>query len=258
MSQERPSQTGASPATTGGTMPPGGLAGVHLCADGVPQEALWSALVSEPETGVGIITVEGQVLFLNLQAARIFHGPDAKPADYLGKFWRDLHPPEWVDERLTLLQRVLVSGRPLMMRTIWRGYQQHTWIHHIEADEPEAMEDGEPSQPMPDRFLTITRRVGSDDEKEELTSSKYEFVESQVADLGPLESLTPRELEVLALIGQGLTLKEVAQVLHRSFKTIDNHRQSIGTKLKVEDRVQLAEVARRAGLTLRDAERVRV
>ena len=79
-----------------------------------------------------------------------------------------------------------------------------------------------------------------------------------MADLGPLEVLTPRELEVLALLGQGLSLKQIAKVLYRSVKTIDNHRASIGKKLAIDDRVKLAEIAFRAGLTVRDAERERV
>ena len=47
-------------------------------------------------------------------------------------------------------------------------------------------------------------------------------------------------------------------MLFRSVKTIDNHRQSIGKKLNVTDRVVLAEIANRAGLTVADAERPRV
>jgi DNA-binding NarL/FixJ family response regulator len=111
---------------------------------------------------------------------------------------------------------------------------------------------------MPDRFVVISRRVAADEDAEELTSVPVDVVESDVADLGPLEALTPREVEVLALIGQGLSMKETAHVLRRSVKTVDNHRMSIGKKLDVHDRVKLAEIARRAGLTLRDAERVRV
>jgi len=83
-------------------------------------------------------------------------------------------------------------------------------------------------------------------------------IESDVADFGELSSLTAKELEVLALLGQGLRLKEIADVLHRSPKTIDNHRTSIGRKLKLADRVDLAQVAAEAGLEIRDAKRTRV
>lgn len=246
----RPDHPDASPP---GSVPPG------LQVEGLPAEVIWNAIISEPDTGVGIVSLEGQVLYLNPQAAQIYHGPDAKPADFIGKFWRDLHPPEWVEQRLKVLQRVRITGQPALMRTIWRGYQLHTWIHYIEAETPEPTEeDGPDGAAMPERFLTITRRVPAEDGQEPIDSGKFDFVESEVADLGPLEPLSGRELEVLALVGQGLTLKEIASVLHRSFKTVDNHRQAIGAKLKLEDRVALAEVARRAGLTLRDADRTRI
>ncbi|MCC6677651.1 MAG: hypothetical protein IT436_10950 [Phycisphaerales bacterium] len=239
--------------------PPGGAGPPPLPAEGVPSDVIWQAITSEPDTGVGIVSIDGQVLYLNKQAAQIYHGPDAGPAEFIGKFWRDLHAPEWVEERLRVLQRVRLTGKPVLMRTIWRGYQLHTWIHYIEAETPEPPDlEGADGAALPERFLTITRRVPSEDGEEPIASGKYELVESKVADLGPLEPLSGRELEVLALVGQGLTLKEIASVLHRSFKTVDNHRQSIGAKLNLEDRVQLAEVARRAGLTLRDADRTRV
>lgn len=225
----------------------------------ISQEAVWQALISEPETGVGIVSIEGQVLYINRQAAQIYHGPDARPEDFIGKYWRDLHDPRWVEERLKVLHRVRLTGAPVLMRTIWRGYQLHTWIHYIEAETPEPPDlDGADGQGLPERFLTITRRVPSDESEENISAGPYEVIESNVADLGALEPLSARELEVLALLGQGLALKEIASVLHRSFKTVDNHRQSIGTKLHIDDRVRLAEVARRAGLTLRDAERVRL
>lgn len=228
-------------------------------SDAVSREAIWQALVSEPDTGVGIVSIDGQVLYLNPQAVQIYHGPSARPEDFIGKYWHELQPPEWVEERLKVLQRVRLSGQPALMRTIWLGYQLHTWIHYIEGESPDPADfEGSDGASLPERFLTITRRVPSGDGEETVAPGAFEFVESEVADLGPLDPLSPRELEVLALVGQGLTLKQIASVLHRSFKTIDNHRQSIGAKLKLDDRVRLAEVARRAGLTLRDAERQRI
>lgn len=63
-----------------------------------------------------------------------------------------------------------------------------------------------------------------------------------------IENLTPRELEVLTMIGKGLTLPEIAEKLFRSQKTIETHRLSIGRKLGLSNRVELARVAIRAGL----------
>jgi DNA-binding NarL/FixJ family response regulator len=45
--------------------------------------------------------------------------------------------------------------------------------------------------------------------------------------------LSPRELEVLGLVWQGFTTRQIAHMLHRSFNTIAMHRQHILTKLDV-------------------------
>ena len=76
--------------------------------------------------------------------------------------------------------------------------------------------------------------------------------------LGPLDALSKREIEVPALVGQGLTVGETARVLSRSEKTIESHITAIHNKLVVHDRVEMSEIARRAGLCLKDAERQRV
>ena len=73
--------------------------------------------------------------------------------------------------------------------------------------------------------------------------------QSPLADEHPLlENLTPREREVLAMIGQGLTLPEIAERLYRSLKTIETHRLSLGRKLNASNRVALARIAIAAGL----------
>lgn len=63
-----------------------------------------------------------------------------------------------------------------------------------------------------------------------------------------IESLTPREREILVLIAEGDSLTEIAQKFNRSLKTIESHRLSIGRKLKVSNRVELAKIAYSSGL----------
>lgn len=60
--------------------------------------------------------------------------------------------------------------------------------------------------------------------------------------------LTPREEEVLRLIGRGLTRTQIAQTLSRSPKTIDGHRELIMKKLDIHDRAELVRFAIREGL----------
>ncbi len=60
--------------------------------------------------------------------------------------------------------------------------------------------------------------------------------------------LTPRELEVLKLIAEAHTSKDIAQALFISIKTVERHRQNILDKLGMRDRVELTRYAIRRGL----------
>jgi DNA-binding NarL/FixJ family response regulator len=60
--------------------------------------------------------------------------------------------------------------------------------------------------------------------------------------------LTPRELQVLKLIAEAYTSKQIAQELVISVKTVERHRQNILDKLGMNDRVELTRYAIRRGL----------
>ncbi len=63
-----------------------------------------------------------------------------------------------------------------------------------------------------------------------------------------VDDLTPREVEVLKLIAEGLSNKEIAQELTISEKTVKNHINNIFSKLHVYDRSQAMLYAIRQGL----------
>jgi DNA-binding NarL/FixJ family response regulator len=60
--------------------------------------------------------------------------------------------------------------------------------------------------------------------------------------------LTPRELQVLKLIAEARTSKEIAKELVISIKTVERHRANILDKLGMSDRVELTRYAIRRGL----------
>ena len=64
--------------------------------------------------------------------------------------------------------------------------------------------------------------------------------------------LTPREREVLQLVAEGMTSREIAEKLYVSVKTIDNHRQNIMKKLDLHSVSALTKYAIREGLTSLD------
>jgi DNA-binding NarL/FixJ family response regulator len=64
----------------------------------------------------------------------------------------------------------------------------------------------------------------------------------------PREILTPRELQILKLIAEAHSSKEMAQMLVISIKTVERHRANILEKLGMRDRVELTRYAIRRGL----------
>ena len=74
------------------------------------------------------------------------------------------------------------------------------------------------------------------------------LVDALAGEKEPLDRLTPREREVLQLIGRGFSNKRIAQGLRLSEKTVKTHVGHVLAKLGVDDRTQAAVFAVRAGL----------
>lgn len=68
------------------------------------------------------------------------------------------------------------------------------------------------------------------------------------SDRQPVEPLTPREIEVLRLIVQGYTNRQIAEKLCISVRTVEGHRANICGKLGLRSRVELVRYAREHGL----------
>ena len=64
----------------------------------------------------------------------------------------------------------------------------------------------------------------------------------------PEDALTPRELEVVKLIAEAYTNRQIADVLQLSEKTVESHRGNVLAKLGMRDRVELVRYAIRRGL----------
>ena len=67
-------------------------------------------------------------------------------------------------------------------------------------------------------------------------------------DETPEDPLSPRELEVVKMIGEAHTSEEIADALFISKKTVDRHRANILEKLGMRNRVELTHYAIRRGL----------
>jgi DNA-binding NarL/FixJ family response regulator len=81
-----------------------------------------------------------------------------------------------------------------------------------------------------------------------VTTLVRDYVERGGRGEEQFDVLTPRELEVLKLIAEANTSKQIADKLFISIKTVDRHRQNILEKLGMRDRVELTRYAIRRGL----------
>lgn len=61
-------------------------------------------------------------------------------------------------------------------------------------------------------------------------------------------TLAPRELEILRHLSVGLSVKDVANLLRISSKTVDSHKRGIMSKLDIHNRIELSRFAVREGL----------
>ncbi|MGB8991105.1 MAG: response regulator transcription factor [Desulfobaccales bacterium] len=66
----------------------------------------------------------------------------------------------------------------------------------------------------------------------------------------PAAPLSPREIEIIKLIAEGKSSKEIAEILFLSFRTIQNHRTKIMRKLNLKKNTDLVRYAIREGYTV--------
>jgi DNA-binding NarL/FixJ family response regulator len=81
-----------------------------------------------------------------------------------------------------------------------------------------------------------------------MTSFATQLAESVGDRESPLEKLSGREREVLQLVAEGCSSKEIASRLNLSTKTVEHHRTSIMQKLGLHDIASLTRLAVREGL----------
>ena len=80
-----------------------------------------------------------------------------------------------------------------------------------------------------------------------------EYLGGRSGSAGPLEQLTPRQREILQLIAEGRTTKQIAARLDVSIKTIETHRTQLMERLGIHDVAGLVRYAIRHGLVRTDS-----
>ena len=229
-----------SPTSNGSTLPVVGPATPSLGGPLVQDlPDVWQTLVADSGADVAICTADGRVLYMSQVLSwwapvRVFDG-------VVGKSLLEIFPKAIAEERIGLLRRVMETGKPVIIHAAWKGIRTRTVMRPLRATHGGVI----------DRVLVICRGTVPSDETR-AAQADVEVVQAQHVDKGQLAHLTPRELEILALIGQGLTTAAIADKLYRSRKTIEAHRLSLGIKLNARNRVDLARIAVQSGLVPAD------
>lgn len=186
-------------------------------------------LGAEPEIGMLVVDRTGTVVFSNDAAKCILQNDlDGEPTlpDVFGSTWPMM---------AQFLNSVYACGSSARVEATFKGVRVRIrWIHQ--------QDDGGHVVGI------LTRSVFKDgDGAERLPMIPGRFMVLP-SDWGPLGVLTDRERQIMGLIGMGLSDKQISDRTGRSVKTIQAHRRSLGKKLQVRNRVQLARLAIRAGL----------
>lgn len=190
----------------------------------IVDSVCWDALTHDTGCDVMIVDEHGRLEYCNAAVRR--RCEKAEPAAL-----RDLYPEGVASERLALVRQAARSESPVVLRGMVGGEQRRTVFRAIE-----------PTDRGVGRVLVVCRVAAADEVDAGAVRAKH-------SDGGLIDSLTPRELEVLSLIGRGLSTAQIAKELHRSVKTVEWHRVSLGNKLGVSNRVELARIAIRAGVS---------
>ena len=72
--------------------------------------------------------------------------------------------------------------------------------------------------------------------------------QTKTGPFDPHETLTPRQREVLQMVAEGKTNSEIAERLHISPRTVENHRAALMQKLGIQNQTELIRHAIRHGL----------
>jgi DNA-binding CsgD family transcriptional regulator len=205
--------------------------------EGLPSRVLLESLYADTPAAVALYHVPSFELISLNQAAAAWIGHDVGASDRL---WDHL-PSALVPDRRRAVAEAIDANEPRRVVGMERGAWTRTVYRPVTTDAGAALlaitcPVGEAAPPVPEDDVP-TRR-------------------SAVDDFGALERLTEREVEVFRLIGLGMTSDQIGKTLHRSVKTVQGHRNSLGLKLQVENRVGIARLAIAAGITRLSGEQV--
>ncbi len=173
-----------------------------------------------------------RILWCNEEFARV-HG--CTTAQAAGSDLASKIPAPMARERETLVRPALEEGKPVAFVQLDRGIR---WLTRVWPLDPDAF--GKPGVFMALKQGTVRRDPNA-------PASSLPL--AKVGDLGELDALTPRELEVFYHLAAGMTVAEIGDLLHRSPKTVERHLESLHRKMHFKNRAELVREAVERGVT---------
>ena len=207
-------------------------------------------ILADRRVSVRLLNEDGTILMMNSYAARPHYS--RTPEQLIGKDYAELMDSAWTREMMDYVHMCLENDKRVIFLLISEGHRVRSLLIPVRED---------PSDPQASAVLIMSEEICADVYEQIISNpEKNEIIaHSMHVDLGPrLNLLTKRELEVLALMRQGLRSKEIANELCRSESTILRHRESIGSKLEMHDRCEIIGLANAAVLQIEDAHRTRL
>lgn len=233
-----------------------------------------SVLHDEPMVGMALLDARGELIACNRRFSALTDHPPrpegeapsssppapppapapaqeaAQPTTRRGKGRPGKTVGVWTSEGPPAVRKAMEERRPVLVRFMHEGRQVQCDAWPLPA--------GEHGEAMCLVLVSEGSAAPMDPPRTQADAPDFAIIDPPMAELGPLSSLTGRELEVLALVGQGMATREVAAALGRSPRTIERHCDSIHKKLGTTNRVQMARFALQAGLTPESARHQRV
>lgn len=197
----------------------------------VGDEALLSVLRDDVASPLAVIDRAGNVRFANRVAAASLASPSA---DIAGAALSRLVGPGKAAECIAFIEESIDHQRVISYLSVVKG---HVFFVTLRPAGPQT------------GAVIASAIAGSLVAEQPWMKPQGTVRPTRNNDMGILAALTERELELLHHIGMAKTSDEAAQVMHRSTRTIEWHRASLGAKLGCDNRVQLARIAGRTGIT---------
>lgn len=198
----------------------------------VPAALLWSILTEDPDSWVGIADADGRIHFRN---APLDEALDERVRGRQARVHDLFSSREAGEAKVRFIRAVLAGGIPQSRLELMRGSLWRCWLGPLPA-----------APGSPACVLMVSRHARGDAPVEHYAA--VVGAEERADRLGVLAALSPRELEVLAMIGRGLRSKEIANRLHRSIRTVHGHTAAISRKLGGVTRTEMVRIALAGGL----------